>query len=65
MGSFSSDNTDSYFVGIGAREGWTDMITSWGNNLCLDNTAESYKIDLIVDGNTIETGQTLSCDYTF
>lgn len=65
MGSFSTDNTDSYFVGIGAREGWTDMITSWGNNLCVNSATESYKIDLIVDGTTIETGQTLSCDYTF
>lgn len=64
QGSFN-EGGDSFFVGLGAREGWDSVIVSWANGLCASG-AETYKIDLMIDSNVkIETGHSLNCDYEF
>lgn len=55
----------SFFFGVGAREGWEDIIVGWGQGLCATDPTESYKIDLLVDGSKIETGHYLNCDYSY
>lgn len=60
-GSFGSD---TFFVGLGAREGWENVIVSWADGLCAAG-ADTYKIDLMIDNVLMETGQSLNCDYEF
>lgn len=61
----TSDSSGSFFVGVGRRSVWSnDIVVGWGNNMCTSAT-DSYSISFYYDGQTIETGKKISCDYEF
>lgn len=54
-----------FFIGVGARSGWDDVIVGWGQGLCAEDSTAAYGIDLMVGDTKVETGQYLTCDYSF